>query len=109
MPDVPNWAWHEYGNRVGFWRFIKVFDEFSIPGAICINESALATYPQIARAAVQRNWEFSTTVSHSGTCTRCQTAATFAKSARSSLRRLASRRVVGSVPVSPRLGKHTTY
>src|SRR5580700_471792 len=20
-PDVPNWAWHEYGNRVGFWRF----------------------------------------------------------------------------------------
>jgi len=18
MPDVPNWAWHEYGNRVGF-------------------------------------------------------------------------------------------
>ena len=30
MPDMPNWAWHEYGNRVGFWRFIKVFDEFSI-------------------------------------------------------------------------------
>src|SRR5262245_34886246 len=19
-PDIPNWAWHEYGNRVGFWR-----------------------------------------------------------------------------------------
>ncbi len=18
MPDIPNWAWHEYGNRVGF-------------------------------------------------------------------------------------------
>lgn len=25
MPDIPNWAWHEYGNRVGFWRFIEVF------------------------------------------------------------------------------------
>ena len=24
MPDVPNWAWHEYGNRVGFWRFVEV-------------------------------------------------------------------------------------
>ena len=35
MPDVPNWAWHEYGNRVGFWRFVKVFDEFAIPGVIC--------------------------------------------------------------------------
>src|SRR4051812_25620909 len=20
MPDIPNWAWHEYGNRVGIWR-----------------------------------------------------------------------------------------
>jgi allantoinase len=58
MPDVPNWAWHEYGNRVGFWRLIKVFDEFSIPATICINGSALAAYPQIVRAAVERNWEF---------------------------------------------------
>jgi allantoinase len=58
MPDVPNWAWHEYGNRVGFWRFIKVFDEFRIPGVICINGSALAAYPPIVRAAVERHWEF---------------------------------------------------
>jgi hypothetical protein len=20
LPDVPNWSWHEYGMRVGFWR-----------------------------------------------------------------------------------------
>jgi peptidoglycan/xylan/chitin deacetylase (PgdA/CDA1 family) len=58
MPDVPNWAWHEYGNRVGFWRFIKVFDEFKIPGVIAINGAALAAYPAIARAAATRNWEF---------------------------------------------------
>src|SRR5271155_4400194 len=45
MPDVPNWAWHEYGNRVGFWRFIKVFDEFAIPGVIAINGSAPAPPP----------------------------------------------------------------
>ena len=24
LPDVPNWAWHEYGMRVGFWRFLEV-------------------------------------------------------------------------------------
>lgn len=30
MPDIPNWAWHEYGNRVGFWRFVEVFDALSI-------------------------------------------------------------------------------
>src|ERR1022692_2973636 len=41
MPDVPNWAWHEYGNRVGFWRFVAVFDAFAIPAVLAINGSAL--------------------------------------------------------------------
>jgi hypothetical protein len=58
MPDVPNWAWHEYGNRVGFWRFVEIFDEFAIPGVIAINGSARAAYPAIVRAALERNWEF---------------------------------------------------
>ncbi len=58
MPDVPNWAWHEYGNRVGFWRFAEVFDALAIPAALAINGSALAAYPPIVRAAADRNWEF---------------------------------------------------
>jgi peptidoglycan/xylan/chitin deacetylase (PgdA/CDA1 family) len=57
-PDVPNWAWHEYGNRVGFWRFVKLFDEFTIPVTLAINGSAIAAYPAIVRAAVARKWEF---------------------------------------------------
>jgi hypothetical protein len=57
-PDVPNWAWHEYGNRVGFWRFVKLFDEFAIPVTLAINGSAIAAYPAIVRAAVEREWEF---------------------------------------------------
>ena len=69
MPDVPNWAWHEYGNRVGFWRFIKVFDEFQIPGVIAINGSALEAYPAIVRAAVEREWEF---IGHGFTQTNMQ-------------------------------------
>jgi allantoinase len=58
MPDIPNWAWHEYGNRVGFWRFIEVFDTLSIPAVLAINGSALAAYPAIVRAALDREWEF---------------------------------------------------
>jgi allantoinase len=58
MPDVPNWAWHEYGNRVGFWRFVELFDEFTIPAVLAINGSAIAAYPPIVRAAVEREWEF---------------------------------------------------
>jgi allantoinase len=57
-PDVPNWAWHEYGNRVGFWRFVELFDEFSIPAVLAINGSAIAAYPAIVRAATERKWEF---------------------------------------------------
>lgn len=57
-PDIPNWAWHEYGNRVGFWRLLKVFDDFSTPGVLAVNGSALAAYPAIVEAAIERNWEF---------------------------------------------------
>src|ERR1700758_5202187 len=41
-PDVPNWAWHEYGNRVGFWRFIEVFDRLKVPSALAVHRSASA-------------------------------------------------------------------
>ena len=57
-PDIPNWAWHEYGNRVGFWRLLKTFDNFNIPAALAINGSAIAGYPAIVKAAKERNWEF---------------------------------------------------
>ena len=57
-PDIPNWAWHEYGNRVGFWRMLKMFDDFKIPAVLAINGSALAAYPPIVKAAKERNWEF---------------------------------------------------
>jgi len=58
IPDIPNWAWHEYGNRVGFWRLLEVFDEFQIPAVLAINGSAVRTYEPISRAALQRGWEF---------------------------------------------------
>jgi allantoinase len=57
-PDVPNWAWHEYGNRVGFWRMLRVLDRHQIPVALAVNGSAIAAYPHIAEAANAREWEF---------------------------------------------------
>src|SRR6202000_3250337 len=47
VPDIPNWCWHEYGNRVGFWRFVKVFDEFQIPGVLAINGSPRPAAPPL--------------------------------------------------------------
>jgi allantoinase len=57
-PDIPNWAWHEYGNRVAFWRMLKVFDALGIRAALAINGSAIRTYEAISRAALERGWEF---------------------------------------------------
>jgi allantoinase len=57
-PDVPNWAWHEYGNRVAFWRMLDVFDTLGIRAALAINGSAIRTYEPISRAALERGWEF---------------------------------------------------
>jgi len=58
MPDIPNWAWHEYGNRVGFWRMLEVLDELGIKAVLAINGSAIRAYEAISRAALERGWEF---------------------------------------------------
>jgi allantoinase len=58
MPDIPNWAWHEYGNRVGFWRMLEVLDRHQIKAVLAINGKAIASYEPIARAALDRGWEF---------------------------------------------------
>jgi allantoinase len=58
MPDIPNWAWHEYGNRVGFWRMLEVLDELKIRAVLAINGTAIGRYDAITRAAVERKWEF---------------------------------------------------
>src|ERR1700754_5006833 len=58
MPDVPNWAWHEYGNRVGFWRMLEVIDRHQIKDALAINGKAIPTYEPISKAALDRDWEF---------------------------------------------------
>jgi allantoinase len=57
-PDIPNWAWHEYGNRVGFWRMLEVLDELKLRAALAINGTAIRSYEPIARAALERGWEF---------------------------------------------------
>jgi peptidoglycan/xylan/chitin deacetylase (PgdA/CDA1 family) len=58
IPDVPNWSWHEYGNRVGFWRLKKIFDDFGIKPVLAINGVVCNSYPRIVQAAVEGGWEF---------------------------------------------------
>lgn len=58
LPDLPNWAWHEYGMRVGFWRFLDAFERRGIRPTLSINGSVCTAYPRVARAAHDAGWEF---------------------------------------------------
>ena len=58
MPDVPNWAWHEYGMRVGVWRFFDLFAGLSIRASAAVNGEMLEQYPRIAQAIREAGWEF---------------------------------------------------
>lgn len=58
LPDIPNWAWHEYGMRVGVWRFHEVLKDFGIIPTFALNGSVCQTYPRVAEAALKADWEF---------------------------------------------------
>ncbi|WP_246692114.1 MULTISPECIES: hypothetical protein [unclassified Methylobacterium] len=58
LPDLPNWAWHEYGMRVGIWRFLEAFSSRGIRPTLSINGSVCRAYPRIAEAAHAAGWEF---------------------------------------------------
>ena len=58
LPDLPNWAWHEYGMRVGYWRFHEVLARFGVKATLAINGSVIQSYPRVAEAALKAGWEF---------------------------------------------------
>lgn len=58
LPDLPNWSWHEYGMRVGFWRIAEVFKELDIKPTMAINGRCCETYPRVAEEALKLGWEF---------------------------------------------------
>lgn len=58
LPDVPNWSWHEYGMRVGFWRQFKALTDRGIPTTLAINGNVCASYPRVAAAARDAGFEF---------------------------------------------------
>ncbi|MGQ0664322.1 MAG: polysaccharide deacetylase family protein [Pseudomonadota bacterium] len=58
LPDVPNWAWHEYGMRVRFWRLKAALDRAGIRATASINASVCLDYPRIAKAILDAGWEF---------------------------------------------------
>lgn len=56
-PDVLGYGLRDYGNRVGVWRMMELFDRLALRCTVSLSMSVLDMYPDIAKAMLDRNWE----------------------------------------------------
>jgi allantoinase len=66
-PDVPTFAIRDYGNRVGIFRLMEVFDRYGIRATVALNSNLCAAHPQIIEKGKARGWEW---MGHNATNTR---------------------------------------
>jgi peptidoglycan/xylan/chitin deacetylase (PgdA/CDA1 family) len=58
VPDVINYAWREYGVRVGLWRIADVLDAAGIKATVALNSAVCETFPKAMEEMKKRRWEF---------------------------------------------------
>ncbi|MFP6759460.1 MAG: polysaccharide deacetylase family protein [Alphaproteobacteria bacterium] len=58
VPDVPNFAWAEYGMRCGMPRILSMLTERGLPASTSINAGVVEAYPACAEAMLKAGWEF---------------------------------------------------
>lgn len=56
-PDVMNYAWRDYGNRVGVWRLFDLFDRLDLRTTALLNADVLDRCPGLAEACRDRGDE----------------------------------------------------
>ncbi len=50
QPDVLNFAWRDYGNRVGAWRLIELLEEAGFPATVLLNSAMYDYAPSLVAA-----------------------------------------------------------
>jgi peptidoglycan/xylan/chitin deacetylase (PgdA/CDA1 family) len=50
QPDVLNFAWRDYGNRVGGWRLLDLLDELAMPATVLLNSAMYDYAPDLVAA-----------------------------------------------------------
>lgn len=58
LPDIPTWSARDYGNRVGIFRFMEVFDRYNIRATVALNSDVCIHHPVIIEEGKKRNWEW---------------------------------------------------
>ncbi len=56
-PDVLNYAWRDYGNRVGAWRLLELFEAQRWPASVLINTAMYDYAPELVAAFRKRGDE----------------------------------------------------
>jgi allantoinase len=49
-----NYAWRDYGNRVGNWRLFEILDELKLPASILLNSAVCHHYPDLVAKIRER-------------------------------------------------------
>lgn len=57
VPDTANWTWREYGQRIGVWRILDVFDRAGVPTTCTMNALTGIERRRIIDAVNERGWE----------------------------------------------------
>lgn len=57
-PDVLNYAWRDYGVRVGIWRIMEILERQGFTATAAINSEACVHYPQIVEEGNRLGWEW---------------------------------------------------
>jgi allantoinase len=57
-PDVLNYAWRDYGARVGVWRLFEIFERQGIPATAALNSECCERYPEIIEEGKRLGWEW---------------------------------------------------
>lgn len=68
-PDPRNFAWRDYGLRIGIWRIFDLADELGLPLCHLLNASVCECYPQIVSRVRGRGDDV---VAHGYTNSECQ-------------------------------------
>lgn len=57
-PDVLNYAWRDFGVRVGIWRMMDIFEKNGVKGTVALNAEVCEHYPRIIEAGNELGWEW---------------------------------------------------
>jgi len=58
VPDVVNFAWREYGMRVGLWRMADVLDAAGVRATVALNSAVVEAHPKAIEEMKRRRWEY---------------------------------------------------